>query len=418
MINKLLDELYQSKTFLRFTLLKIFGQLISFSIPLMIAKIFSPEKFGSYSLIMLILFFFTSVFIFSFQTPFIAFAIEEYQNSSKINKTFSIQLFFFVVSIILFLISIFNFKSYIINFSNISDKQLIYFFLAYLGIGLNSFVENLFLALNRRICSSLYYSIYGIFNLVLFAYYYDNLDLNMILSIYFISSVLSTTIFITKIQINKLFPLIIDKKLFFEMLHWSKWQIMGSTAIFFINWGDNIILRYFVSIEKIGYYNLGYQIFKGLISLTYIISSYFMPFISININNKQKIYDYLFIKRIKIVFLGISILSFIFITIPYFLSLIFGNIYEESIVIIRILLVGNLFFLFQIFYAPIVYGHKDYKFIAFVNIVQMCINLIADVVLIYSFGIMGAAFATIIGYSISFCFFEIYIRKNIKVKIL
>ncbi|MCD4705347.1 hypothetical protein K8R66_04715, partial [bacterium] len=216
MITIIKNELIQSKTFLSFSFLKILGQGMAFIVPLAIAKILSPEGFGSYSLSMMIVFFFTSAFISSSQTPFIVYANEELKKTGKINKAFSVQLLFLLYSIIFFIILTFIFSEYIINFAKISNLQLMFLFLAYLGIGLNSLVENLFLALDKRINHSWYFLVVGFTSLILLLFFYfkNNLNLSTIFLIYFISSIISTTFFLYQIDFKKLFPFVFDKGLF------------------------------------------------------------------------------------------------------------------------------------------------------------------------------------------------------------
>lgn len=412
MIKKLKTELNQSKTFLSFSFLKIFGQGMAFILPLAIAKILSPEGFGSYSLSMMIVFFFTSAFIASSQTPFVVYANEELKKTEKINKSFSVQLLFLLCSIVFFMLLTFVFREYITNFAKISDLQLSFLFLAYLGIGLNSFIENLFLALNRRINHSLYFLLIGIVNvfLLLVFYFQNNLNLNTIFLIYFLSSIISTVIFFHLIDYKKLFPFVFDKELFIEMFQWTKWQIMGLTAVYFINWGDNLVLRYFVSMEEIGVYNLGYQVFKGLVSLTFILNSYFLPFVSQNINDKEKIRHYLYVKRPKIVVCGTLCIIFIYITIPYVFNSIYGSIYGASVAVLRILLFGLIFNLYLIFYIPLFNSAKKYKFIQTVNVIQIVINICLNIIFVPTMGIKGAAIGTTIAYFISIIFYEMYFR--------
>jgi len=408
MIDKFKKELNQSKTFFSFSFLKIFGQGIAFILPLAIAKILSPEGFGSYSLSMMIVFFFTSAFIASSQTPFIVYANEELKKTKKINKSFSVQLLFLLSSIIFFIILTFVFSSYIINFANISNLQLAFLFLAYLGIGLNSVIENLFLALNKRINHSLYSLAIGIVNVVLllFFYFQNNLNLNTVFLIYFLSSIISALLFLHKIDITILFPFVFDKKLFREMFQWTKWQIMGLTAVYFINWGDNLVLRYFVSMEEIGIYNLGYQIFKGLISLTFILNSYFLPFISQNIDNKERMRNYLYAKRPKIMLAGTLCIIFIYLIIPYAFNLIYGPVYDEAVTVLKILLIGLIFHLYLVFYIPLFNSAKMYKFIQIVNVIQVTMNICLNIIFVPEMGIKGAAIGTTIAYFITILFYE------------
>lgn len=415
MIDKFKNELNHSKTFISFSLLNIVGQGVMFITPLIIAKILSPEGFGSYSLSMMIVFLFTSAFIASSQTPFIVYANEENKSYSKINKAFSIQLLFLLISITFFIVLTFVFSKYITNFTKISNFQLVFLFLAYIGIGLKSFVENIFLALNKKIYYSLFFLTNGIANFILLLVFYfqNNLNLNTIFLIYFVSSIVSTIIFLNKIEFKKLFPFVFDKKLFLDFFNWTKWQIMGLTAVYFINWGDNLVLRYFVSMEEIGAYNLAYQIFKGLTSLIYILNSYFITFISQNIDDAEKIRNYIYIKRPKILLAGTLGIIFIFITVPYFFDRIYGNIYMHSVNVVRILLAGLFFHLYIVFYIPLFNSMKKYKFIQTVNIIQIIINIFLDIILVSKMGIVGAAIATTTGYFVTLILYERYYLYNI-----
>ena len=415
MIDKFKKELNQSKTFFSFSFLKIFGQGIAFILPLAIAKILSPEGFGSYSLSMMIVFFFTSAFIASSQTPFIVYANEELKKTKKINKSFSVQLLFLFTSIIFFIILTFVFSNSIINFAKISNLQLAFLFLAYLGIGLNSVIENLFLALNKRINHSLYSLSIGIVNviLLLFFYFQNNLNLNTIFLIYFLSSIISLLLFFHKIDTTILFPFVFDKNLFKEMFQWTKWQIMGLTAVYFINWGDNLVLRYFVSMEEIGVYNLGYQVFKGLISLTFILNSYFLPFVNQNIDNKEKIRNYLYVKRPKIMSTGVFCIILLYFIVPKFFNWMYGD-YTESATILKILLIGNIIALYNVFYTPILNSLKKYKFYQLSNIAHIIINILLNVILIPIIGASGAAVATVIAYFCKTVIFELYFYKKIQ----
>lgn len=413
MITKIRDELLQSRNFLSFGLLKISGQAIAFFVPLAIAKILSPEGFGSYSLSMMIVFFFTSAFIASSQTPFIVYANEELKKTEKINKAFSVQLLFLLSSIVFFILLILVFSKYITNFAKISNLQLTFLFLAYIGIGLNSFIENLFLALNKRLIHSLNFLVIGIVNVLLLLLFYsqNNLNLSTMFLIYFLSSILSTLLFLHKIDFNKLFPFIFDKKLFKEMFNWTEWQIMGSTAFYLINWGDILVLRFFVSMEEIGFYNVGYQIFKGTVMFYAIIDTYFIPFFAQNIDDKSKLQKYLYNKRPKIFLAGVTG-SFTLIVIgPAIVSIIYGEAYNVSGDILRVLLVGSFFHLYSTFYHPIFVALKRYKYMQTANVLHVTLNLVLDCIFGYFWGLMGVAFATTLSYFIKSIMNEYYFRK-------
>ena len=413
MITKIKNELKQGKNFLSFSTLKILSQAILFIIPLIIAKLLNPAGFGSYSLSMMVIFIFTSMFIASSQTPFIIYANKELKKTKKINKAFSIQLIFLLGSIIFYILLTLLFSEQVLNFTKITNIQLLFLFLAYLGIGLKTFIENLFLALNKRINNGEYNLVLGIFNLIfiLLVYCFDKICLETIFFTYFLSSIFALILFLRKIEYKKLFPLKLDKPLFKEMFDFTKWQMMGLTAVYFINWGDNLVLRYFVSMEEIGVYNLGYQIFKGLISLTFIINAYFLPFVSQNIDNKDKMKNYLYKKRPKIFLFGFLGIIIIFLDTPLIFNLIYKDVYLSSVVVLRVLLIACVLHLYSVFYIPMINSLKNYKFAQKVNIFVVLINIGLDIIFVYSFGIIGAAIGTVIAYMVSVSLYYLYFKK-------
>lgn len=416
MINKLKNELIRSRDFLSFSILKIFGQGITFIVPLLIAKILSPGGFGSYSLSIMIVFFFMSVFIGSSQIPFVVIANEESKATQKINRSFSVQLLFFLASTIFVSFLIFAFDDLILSFTELTSRQLFFLFLAYIGMSFNSFIDNLFLALDKKINHCLHFLLVGSINLILVLYccLENNLNISTIFLIYFISSIISMTIFLFIIEFDKLFPFVFDKKTFDEMFRWTKWQIIGSAAFYLINWGDNLVLRYFVSMEEIGTYNLGYQIFKGVMMLLSMISVYFMPFLAQNMYDETKLKKYIYDKRMKLLFIGVICIFISIIVGPFILNLIYGEVYSTSGNVLRLLLIGSIFHLYSVLYYPLFNALKRYKYIQIAYVVQVLLNLALDIIFVSRFGLLGAAFATTISYFVISMVHELYFRNQCK----
>jgi len=414
MLNKLKTELKQSKNFISFIFLKTLGETAYYIIPLIIAKYLTPAHFGSFSLAFMIVLLFSTITVTSSQTPFIVLANKESKERKKINKCFSVNFSFFSLSIILVSIIFLLFRDTLVNFAGLERFQLNFLLLTYFGIAIKLLFENLLLALDEKMKNAVYSLCVGITNLfliVLFSVLFT-LKIELVFLSYFLSSIIITTIFLFFIDMKKLFPFELNRELFLELFHWIRWQIFGLTAVYFINWGDNLVLKNFVSMEEIGVYNLGYQIFKGLIGITLILNSYFLPFISKNINDKEKIKNYIYIKRPKIMLLSIPSLIFIFIIIPFVFKFIYGDIYSGSISVIRILLIGLFFHLYIVFYIPLFNSLKRYEFIQTANIVQILINISLDIILIPKMGIVGAAIATTTAYFITLIIYEWYYLNN------
>ena len=192
---------------------------------------------------------------------------------------------------------------------------------------------------------------------------------------------------------------------------------MGTTAVYFINWGDNFVLRYYhdvVSFADIGIYNFGYQFFKGLTVFFSVVGVYFLPLISQHIDNPQKVREYLYSKRPKIFFIGVISLVAAYFVFPFGIKLIYGQTYRGGEAIFRILLIAEVMYIYVTLYAPVFNALKRYKFIETVNVCQVLANVILNIALIPVLGMYGAAVATVIAYIFQAAAFELYFRLKLK----
>ena len=412
MLLKIKQELKQGKTLLQFGLLKGTAELA----PLVIAGLFSPELFGSYSLAKMVVFFFVSLLLSSAETPFIVFANQERAKTGKINKAFSVQCIFWISGLCIFLVIMLPLNKHIAAFAKISGTDLVFVLLAFVGLAIKSFLCNLFLSLGQRIKNSLAEFVFGGLNILLiFVFYYVGMiNLRTVFLVYPISAVLVALIFIKTIDFNQLLPFGIDKRLVTDMFNFAKVIMLGATSGYFINWGDNLILRLFVPLRDIGQYNLGYQAFKGVVMLIFVLNGYFLPFVSQHIEDTARMRNYLSNKKPKIFLLGLVAIGLLFIFVPYILKVVYKGVYQDSIPVLRILLIGSVFILYTTFYIPILNALKKYMFSQVANLFQVLLNLALDLLLVPAMGILGAAVATVFAY---FCYAvaaEVYFRVKLK----
>jgi len=401
---------------LQFGFLKATGQVLGMLVPLVVAKLFAPEVFGRYSLAKMIPFFFTTLLITSAKVPFIVYANQEKTKTGKINKSFSVQCVFLALSLLLFLAVSLVFPDIVMSLAQISKTELFFVSLAFVGLALKSFISNLCMALNQRIKDSLVEFVFGTSGIitVFVLHLADKITLSTVFLVYFIAGVLVMALFIKTFDFKLLLPFSLDKKYFKDMFDFTKWVMFGATAVYFINWGDLLVLRIFRPMGEIGEYGLGYQIFKGLMILTSILPAYFLPFVSQNIGNPKKMRNYLYNKRPKILLLGTLIIVLIFATSGYFLRWIYESSYQNSITVLRILLIAVLLVLYNVFYTPVFNALKQYKVSQSINVIQVIINVILNFILIPILGLCGAAVATAVAYLCKSVFYELYCRLKLR----
>jgi O-antigen/teichoic acid export membrane protein len=412
MLQKIKQELKQGKTLLQFGLLKGTVELA----PLVIAGLFSPELFGSYSLAKMVVFFFVSLLLSSAETPFIVFANQERAKTGKINKAFSVQCIFWISCLCIFSAIVLPLNKYIAAFAKISGTDLFFVLLAFVGLAIKSFLCNLFLALGQRIKNSLAeFAFGGLTILFIFVFYYVGMiNLRTVFLVYPISAVLVAIMFIKTIDFNQLLPFGIDKRLATDMFNFTTVVMLGATSSYFINWGDNLVLRLFVPLRDIGQYNLGYQVFKGIVMLIFIVNGYFLPFVSQHIADNAKMKNYLSNKRPKIFLLGLIAIGLLFIFVPYILKVVYKGVYQDSVAVLRVLLVGSVPILYTTFYLPILNALKKYMFSQIANLFQVLLNLVLDLLLVPAMGMLGAAVATAFAYLCHAVAVEVYFRIKLK----
>ena len=413
MLDWIKNELKDGKTLISYGGIRVGGYGLTFLIPIILAMKLSPEIFGIYSLGMMIIYFFNSTFILSSNTPFIIFGIDEIQKTQKISKTMTSRLILIAISTIIFLAITLLFRKQIIDFTLLTKIQFYFLVFVFAGKMLESFFGALFFVFNQRILASMFQlttaGLSVLYIIILFIFF--EVTLENVFLMFLIAPMISFCLFASKIEFKKIFPLSYDKHAFLKMTDYTKWMILGGSAVYLLNWGDNIILRRFSTMQEIGIYNLGYQFFKGTIMIMATIRVYFLPFISQNIDNKEKITDYLLAKRIKLLFLGIIFLGILFFIMPYFVELLYKGRYGDSVLIFRILVIGALFALYSLFYAPIFDSLERYKFTQ--SLISVCVvfNLVLDYILVGRIGFMGAAIATSTTYFLMAVIKEVYFRK-------
>jgi O-antigen/teichoic acid export membrane protein len=417
MLKTIGRDLKQGKTLLQFGFLKGLGQALGMVVPLVIAKFFTEELFGSYSLAKMVIFFFSTLLIASSQTPFVVYANQERTQTGKINKSFSVQLAFFVFGIAAFLFAVSVFGKQIRSLAEVSSVDLLFMALGYAGIALKSFFCSLFMALGQRVKNALAEFVFGGLTLVLVLglSVIGAINLRTVFLVYFVSATAVLAVFMRAIDFSQLLPFTFAFAHFKKMFDFAKWVMFGATVIYFINWVDPIVLKAFgASLADIGEYSLGYQVFKGVVMLSFIVNTYFLPFVSQHINDAAKMRNYLFNKRPKIFLLGLVAIGLLFLLSPYIFKLVYGDAFPNSVTVMRILLIASVLVLYGIFYTPVFNVLKRYKFTQTSLITQLLLKLGLSIILIPRMGVHGAAVATVLAYLWRVATFEVYFRVKVK----
>ena len=280
--------------------------------------------------------------------------------------------------------------------------------MAYSANTIGFFLHNIFLALKKTKKNAAVDFFYGLVSVVtiVILYRFHVLSVSTLFLTYFIAALAVLAIYLRFINFSLLRPFHVERS------HFK--NIVGSTAVYLTNWGDNFVLRLFVSVDQIGIYNLGYQTFKGLTGLYFILNSYFLPSISKTIEDVKAVQNYVFNKRPKIFLLVLVFIVGFYLLLPTIFHAIYSASYDGAIIVLKILLIGSVLELYNVFYIPILNASRKYKFTQTTNIVQVLINLGLDFLLIPALGITGAAIATVTAYTARNLIYEIYVYRKFK----
>lgn len=419
MLQRFKREIKEGKTFLQFSFTKAFGNGLAMILPLVVAKLFSEELFASYCLAKMVVFFFAILIMASLRAPFVVFASQERTQTDKINKTFTVQCLLLLISLTLGCVLAIVFARPIATFAKISVKDVPFILLGFIGMILKMFICNLLMGLNKRILNAISEFVFGISCLVmvLVLYFTGTMSLRSVFTVYPVSAVVLIIMFVKTTDFALLLPWRLDKRHFMEIVDFAKWQLLGSTVAYFINWGANLVLRYYDMMGDISVFNLGFSFFKGLIMLMAVISSYFLPFISSNINEPEKITNYLYRKRPRVIAVGLLGLAVFFFAAPTFLDLLYPGKYLGSGLTIRVLIVAGAFALYGILYLPLFNALKMYRYTQAISISHVALTTVLNLILIPHYGYKGAAVATVLGYVLRVSAMEACFRLVAKKKL-
>ena len=414
MMGWLKNELRQGRLLITYSLIRFSGYGIDFLIPILLATQFTPDVFGIYSLGMMVAYFFVSALVLSTDKPMIILGTEELKENDRVSATLTARMILLAAAFLSFLIILIAIRKQIAGFSGLSVFQVYFLLFVFSGKALESLGGSLLVTLNRMLAQSLFHFLTALFSIlylvVLFLFFHFSIE--TVLSMFLVAPALTLTAFWPQIRKHSVFPLAYESKALYKMVDFTKWMMFGGTAVYLLNWGDNLILRRFATIDEIGVYNLGYQFFKGTIFTAAIIRVYFLPFIAQHIQDPEKIRHYLVVKRLKLLILGSLCLSGLYFITPAAVRILFHSRYTQAAAVFQILLAGSFFNFYAMFYDPIFDALKRYRFIQTATIACVAFNLVLDYILVIRIGYTGAAIATALTYFLFAVIKEVYFRTR------
>lgn len=407
-IKKLIKD---KKKLMLFTTIKMINAFIGLFINMFIVRKITVEDFGVYSIILTVIGFLTT-FGFSWSSSAITyFGAKEKARTGNLSKTFWSRNYIVFGSLSLVLLIFLIFGKQIENYIGLPINYLLIIWLL-IKIGIDS-LSTYFLAIKKQLTSSLILLVGKIFFLLAAIFLDYSLTELIIINILCDLTGLFYILKIDKVDIGK--PTF-DKENFKEVLNFGLWQLFGFSGLYLINFGDNFVIKYFLTMEDVGIYNAAYRLFNAIASLSFIFSSYYAPVVMEAIEKKNK-------KTLKNLFYKERYFLIVLLLIPHILvivfakqiiTIIYGIAYVEAISILQILMIGSFIRFATVFNVLVYNGLKKYKEGQILNIFRAILNIILDIIFIKHYGIMGAAYGTLGALIVTAVWGIIFCEREIK----
>lgn len=232
--------------------------------------------------------------------------------------------------------------------------------------------------------------------LITLVWWNTSINLMWVMLVYLLARIVSLGfgIGVVKKMLGKLTLKIRDVNFWKEFLKES-WP-MGVYMILFSGYDravDSALIKQFIGVEQLAFYALAYKIYGNLIQPAYFLVNSIFPLMSDKKTNKKS----LFWKSSGLMVAGILLIfPLIFVLAPWIINVLAGANFGPSVMILRILLVAMVFAYISHMVGFTVIARGGQKQILKIGIVSLIINIVGNLIFIPSFGIIGAAWITVV----------------------
>lgn len=199
-------------------------------------------------------------------------------------------------------------------------------------------------------------------------------------------------------------------------MNFSLWQLFGFSGLYFINFGDTAVINYFMTTEDVGIYNAAYKLFNAIAGFSYIISNYYASSIGSYFTAKQyqKLKQFFYRERFLIFALSVAGHILVILFSRPIISILYGDRYSQSTLILNILMVGSIFSFWGVFNMLYYNTNNMHKINQTINIFRAFFNIFLDIILVKRYGVIGAATATTIAIITSTIISTYYCEASIR----
>lgn len=194
----------------------------------------------------------------------------------------------------------------------------------------------------------------------------------------------------------------IDKRSVLTLFHQGKWLLLSGLAAIVYLKIDQIMIAQFHNNKEVAYYAAAAKLSEFWYVFPVLIANAFSPYlISLHKQNKTK-YNSFIVKILSFMVMFALLISALTYTFSNtIIDFIYGNKFNQSIIILNIHIFASIFIFQRAIFSKWLIINGSYKHSLLTHGIGVVVNVVLNLMLIPTFGGVGAAWATFISYMVA-----------------
>jgi len=387
---------------------------------MILSRIFSTQEMGKFSLFTMVVGLAVSVGLAWSETSIVRHGREEFVKTGKINRSFWARSAIFGPLIGVFTLLFIIFNSVVTRYIGVERWVILLVISSFILTGVMNYLIKIYQSISKMKISSyilLLQSFIFLIGLGLIQFGFFKSNITAIFILLNLSYLITIIINFFPLNWSTIRPYKMDRGYLKKIWTYSWPQLIGFSGLYIINYIDLFVIRKYMAFEDVGVYSVAYKGFTVVAGIIMLMNTLFMPLIvEYRAKHKHAEIDK-YLSRLPlfatgwliIVVIGISISDFV---IPF----LFSSKYISAVPSFKILLFSSFFYFISIYLLPLVNAYDLVKYSQAINIFKSIVNIVMDFILVPRFGIIGAAYGTLISYASGSVLSIILVNKKIRSK--
>ena len=221
---------------------------------------------------------------------------------------------------------------------------------------------------------------------------------------------------LTRLGAASLLPIAFNRDTYVRMFAFSFPLLLSSwVGLFGTNWFDILIIKKYRPLSEVGLFSLGTVLAGVVQQVTIIFSTLLLPQLSVMVGNGELDKIRAFVDRLLpywFLATGVMFTAVLLVADPL-VPLIFGRAFAPAASVLAVLMVAtSALALFNAF-SPLMTAFGATWALTGIGLASGAVNVGMDLILIPSYGIRGAAFATVLAYGTSAMLVLAYVQRRL-----